>query len=94
MRFNELRRGIEGISKRMLTITLRGFERDGLVTQTMYPSTPPRVDYELTELRETLTEPVMAFVNWANKSQEAIALAHRQFDAKEEAEDVVVKGIV
>jgi DNA-binding HxlR family transcriptional regulator len=50
MRFNELRRSIEGISQRMLTLTLRGLERDGLVSRTVYPTIPPRVDYELTHL--------------------------------------------
>ncbi len=57
-RFNELRRTIEGISQRMLTLTLRGLERDGLVTRTVYPTVPPRVDYELTTMGRTLLEPV------------------------------------
>jgi DNA-binding HxlR family transcriptional regulator len=79
-RFNELRRGIDGISQRMLTLTLRGLERDGLILRTMYPTIPPRVDYELTELGRTLLEPVMALVNWANDNQFAIADAQRHFD--------------
>src|SRR6188508_3385488 len=54
MRFSELRRAIEGISQRMLTLTLRGLERDGLVTRTIFPTIPPRVDYELTTLGRTL----------------------------------------
>jgi DNA-binding HxlR family transcriptional regulator len=58
MRFNEIRRAIGGISQRMLTLTLRGLERDGLVTRTVYPTIPPRVDYELTELGRTLIEPL------------------------------------
>ncbi|WP_322084449.1 helix-turn-helix domain-containing protein [Burkholderia sp. BCC1972] len=79
-RFNELRRGIDGISQRMLTLTLRGLERDGLILRTMYPTIPPRVDYELTELGRTLLGPVMALVNWANDNQIAITEAHRRFD--------------
>lgn len=64
-RFNELHREIEGISQRMLTLTLRALERDGLVTRTVYPSVPPRVDYELTELGRTLLEPITALHEWA-----------------------------
>ena len=58
MRFSELRRSIEGISQRMLTLTLRGLERDGLITRTVFPEIPPRVDYELTRLGKTLLEPI------------------------------------
>ncbi|MCS6068874.1 helix-turn-helix transcriptional regulator [Klebsiella variicola subsp. variicola] len=79
-RFNELRRNIEGISQRMLTLTLRGMERDGLLTRTVYPTIPPRVEYELTELGRTLLDPVMALVNWANDNRLAIAEAHQRFD--------------
>lgn len=82
MRFNELRRGIDGISQRMLTLTLRGLERDGLVSRTMYPTIPPRVDYELTELGQTLLVPVMALVSWADNNQLAIKEAHQRFDEK------------
>ncbi|ENU79869.1 hypothetical protein F975_02205 [Acinetobacter sp. ANC 3789] len=82
MRFNELRRGIDGISQRMLTLTLRGLERDGLVSRTMYPTIPPRVDYELTELGQTLLVPVMALVSWADNKQLAIAEAHERFDKR------------
>ncbi|MGN4077938.1 winged helix-turn-helix transcriptional regulator, partial [Burkholderia gladioli] len=67
-RFNELKRGIDGISQRMLTLTLRGLERDGLITRTMYPTIPPRVDYELTDMGRTLLKPVMALVNWASEN--------------------------
>lgn len=80
LRFNELKRGIDGISQRMLTLTLRGLERDGLVTRTMYPTIPPRVDYELTELGKTLLDPVMGLVNWANDHKREIVEAHRRFD--------------
>src|SRR5215467_2633907 len=64
-RFNELRRAIATISQRMLTLTLRGLERDGLVSRTVFPTIPPRVDYELTELGGSLLEPVAALGNWA-----------------------------
>src|SRR5262245_59511361 len=64
MRFSELRRSIEGISQRMLTLTLRGLERDGLVTRTVFPEIPPRVDYELTRLGKTLLEPISALADW------------------------------
>ncbi|MDV4264278.1 winged helix-turn-helix transcriptional regulator [Acinetobacter seifertii] len=86
MRFNELRRGIDGISQRMLTLTLRGLERDGLVNRTMYPTIPPRVDYELTELGQTLLVPVMALVSWADNNQLAIKEAHQRFDEKSDTD--------
>src|SRR5690348_4877615 len=59
-RFNDLKRMIGGISQRMLTLTLRGLERDGLITRTMCPTIPPRVDYELTDLGRGLSKPVQA----------------------------------
>jgi DNA-binding HxlR family transcriptional regulator len=80
MRFNELRRSIDGISQRMLTLTLRGLERDGLVTRTVTPTTPPRVDYELTELGRTLIDPIMALAEWAEKNRAAIQTARSGFD--------------
>ncbi|MGO4700637.1 winged helix-turn-helix transcriptional regulator [Dyella sp. 2RAB6] len=83
-RFNELRRDVTGISQRMLTLTLRALERDGLVTRTMYPTIPPRVDYELTELAKGLLGPVMELVMWAEANKELIAAARKSFD--EEAE--------
>jgi DNA-binding HxlR family transcriptional regulator len=67
LRFSELRRSIEGISQRMLTLTLRGLERDGLVTRIVTPTVPPRVDYELTRLGRTLLEPVSGLVQWAGR---------------------------
>ena len=81
MRFNELRRAIEGISQRMLTLTLRGLERDGLVSRTVFPTVPPRVDYELTALGCTLREPVTALALWAAEHREAIQAAQARFDA-------------
>ncbi|WJI13981.1 helix-turn-helix transcriptional regulator [Pseudoxanthomonas winnipegensis] len=93
-RFNALKRGIDGISQRMLTLTLRGLERDGLITRTLYPTIPPRVDYALTDLGVTLLKPVMALVHWANENQGAIAEAHQRFDAQPEPDQVLVQGVV
>jgi len=82
-RFSELRRNIDGISQRMLTLTLRGLERDGLVTRTVTPTIPPRVDYALTPLGRTLLEPVQALANWAERNREKIQAARDRFDAAE-----------
>jgi len=82
MRFNELRRSIGGISQRMLTLTLRGLERDGLVTRTVFPTIPPRVDYELTALGRDLLEPVSSLGDWAIRNQPKIARAREQFDSQ------------
>src|SRR6202050_4280090 len=64
-RFNEIKRMVGGISQRMLTLTLKGLERDGMLTRTMFPTIPPRVDYELTDLGRSLSEPVLALGLWA-----------------------------
>jgi DNA-binding HxlR family transcriptional regulator len=79
-RFNELRRSIGGISQRMLTLTLRGLERDGLVTRTVFPTIPPRVEYALTTLGRDLLQPVSALGDWALRNQARIARAREQFD--------------
>ena len=81
MRFNQIRRTIGNISQRMLTLTVRGLERDGLVTRTVHPTIPPRVDYELTKLGRTLREPVMAIASWARRHRPAIVEARKVFDA-------------
>ena len=81
-RFNELKRMVEGISQRMLTLTLRGLERDGLVTRTVFPSIPPRVDYALTDLGRSLCDPVSALGRWADHNHDAIASARVAFDAR------------
>jgi DNA-binding HxlR family transcriptional regulator len=83
LRFSELRRGIEGISQRMLTVTLRGLERDGLVSRTVYPVVPPRVEYELTPLGETLLETVCSLVDWAEKHRPEIDAARVDYDTRE-----------
>ena len=80
LRFNELRRTIGGISQRMLTLTLRGLERDGLVTRTVFPTIPPRVDYALTPLGRDLLQPVSALGEWATRNQAKIARAREKFD--------------
>jgi DNA-binding HxlR family transcriptional regulator len=85
MRFNELRRSIGGISQRMLTLTLRGLERDGLLTRTAFPTIPPRVDYALTALGRDLLNPVSALGAWAIRNQPKIARAREQFDGNCEA---------
>jgi DNA-binding HxlR family transcriptional regulator len=79
-RFNEIKRLIGGISQRMLVLTLRGLERDGMVTRTMYPTIPPRVEYELTELGRSLREPVLALGTWAYAHLPQIEAARTRFD--------------
>src|SRR5512139_1509208 len=80
-RFNELRRALGSISQRMLTLTLRGLERDGLVTRTVFPTVPPRVDYELTRLGRSLLEPVSELGLWARRNRIAIQAARTRFDS-------------
>ena len=80
-RFNELRRALGSISQRMLTLTLRCLERDGLVTRTVFPTIPPRVDYALTKLGHSLLEPVSSLGLWARQNRPAIHDARRRFDA-------------
>src|SRR5213080_3345189 len=81
-RFNELRRSLGSISQRMLTLTLRGLERDGLVTRTVFPTIPPRVDYALTKLGHSLLKPVSSLGLWARQNRAAIHDARRRFDAR------------
>lgn len=86
LRFNEIRKRIDGISQRMLTLTLRALERDGFVTRTVFPISPPRVDYELTPLGRSLLEPVQRLGDWAIENMDGIEAAQRRFDAATEAE--------
>ncbi|MDQ2632602.1 MAG: helix-turn-helix transcriptional regulator [Pseudomonadota bacterium] len=81
LRFNELRAAVGGISQKMLTTTLRGLERDGFVTRTVFPTIPPRVDYELTDLGYELLEPVYALGEWARKNTARVNAARARFDA-------------
>ena len=84
-RFTELKRSVDGISQRMLTVTLRGLERDGIVSRTMYPVMPPRVDYELTPLGRTLLDAVGALMTWADAHLDEVDAARLAYDARAEA---------
>ncbi len=85
-RYTELKNSIDGISQRMLTVTLRGLERDGLVSRTVHPVVPPRVDYALTPLGHSLADTVNSLVDWAEHHRGAIDHARRTYDdAKQSA---------
>ena len=79
-RFNEIRRALGSISQRMLTLTLRNLERDGLVTRTVFPTIPPKVEYELTALGRSLLVPVSGIGLWARQNRAAIEAARKRFD--------------
>ena len=81
-RFSELHRGIDGITARMLTVTLRGLERDGIVTRTLHAAVPPRVDYELTPLGETLGAVIAQLVGWADEHLPEIEAAQAIYDTR------------
>lgn len=81
-RFRELQRAIEGISQRMLTLTVRRLERDGLVLRTVYPTVPAQVDYRLTETGESISHLVRALADWSIEHRDAIALARSTYDAQ------------
>jgi DNA-binding HxlR family transcriptional regulator len=81
-RFTDLKRGIDGISQRMLTVTLRGLERDGIVTRTMYPVMPPRVDYALTPMGRTLLDAAGILIRWAHAHLDEIEAARTAYDAR------------
>jgi DNA-binding HxlR family transcriptional regulator len=81
-RFSELNRGIDGITPRMLTVTLRGLERDGMVTRTVHAAVPPRVDYQLTALGETLLDAIGQLVTWADAHICEIEAARADYDAR------------
>jgi DNA-binding HxlR family transcriptional regulator len=82
LRFNELRSEVDGISQRMLTVTLRGLERDGLVSRTIYPQVPPRVEYSLTRLGATLRQLVRGLVEWSGAHLEEVDAARAAYDAR------------
>ena len=83
MRFNALRREVGDISQKMLSTTLRNLERDGFVTRTVTPVTPPQVEYALTDLGRGLLEPVRALAAWTLANAEAIEAARRTYAARE-----------
>jgi DNA-binding HxlR family transcriptional regulator len=84
IRYNQIRRVVEGISQRMLTLTLKGLEQDGLVSRTVYPTKPPRVDYELTDLGRTLIVPLRAIHDWTVAYRPAILAAREKFAEREQ----------
>lgn len=81
-RFTRLERSIEGISRRMLTLSLRNLERNGLITRTVHPDAPPRVEYATTSLAEEIREPLEALAAWADRSRPAVAAARRAYDGR------------
>ena len=81
LRFGELRKAVGSISKRMLTLSLRALERDGLLTRTVFPTVPPRVEYELTVLGRSLLKPVDELVQWARRNRPVMNDAQRRFDS-------------
>jgi DNA-binding HxlR family transcriptional regulator len=85
-RFNEIKRMVGGISQRMLTFTLRGLERDGLVTRTVFPTSPQRVDYELTKLGGSLWEAVEPLGSWARAHVSEILASRERFDGRRQGE--------
>lgn len=84
-RFTSLKRSIDGVSQRMLTVTLRGLERDGIVSRTMYPVIPPRVEYALTPLGATLLDAAGALVSWADAHLAEVDAARAAYDARASA---------
>jgi DNA-binding HxlR family transcriptional regulator len=92
LRFTELRREIDGVSQRMLTVTLRQLERDGLVRRTVHPVVPPRVDYELTTLGCTLLETIQALVTWTETHQNEVAAARAAYDRRAVEPAALVTG--
>jgi DNA-binding HxlR family transcriptional regulator len=91
-RFTELKRAIDGISQRMLTVTLRGLERDGLVTRTVHPTIPPRVEYALTPMGRTLLETVCTLLRWADDHLPEIDAARAAYDRRAALLDASLNG--
>ncbi|WEK52708.1 MAG: helix-turn-helix domain-containing protein [Candidatus Kaistia colombiensis] len=81
-RFNALRRAVHGISQRMLTVTLRSLERDGLVSRQVFPTTPPQVEYALTEMGRSLAEPMRVLTHWASSHHDRVKAARRAYDSR------------
>lgn len=80
LRYSEIAERVDGISQKMLTQTLRGLERDGLIVRTMYPQIPPRVEYELTEAGQSLRAPLMALEDWAKEHMSSVLVARDHYD--------------
>jgi DNA-binding HxlR family transcriptional regulator len=85
-RFNDIKRNTGGISQQMLTRTLRGLERDGMVTRTIFPTSPPQVEYRLTELGRSMSEPVLAFGRWVQEHLAEVDAARDRFDQRAKSE--------
>jgi DNA-binding HxlR family transcriptional regulator len=81
LRFNELRRAVAPVTQRMLSASLRGLERDGLITRTVYPSVPPKVEYELTEAGRTLNTALYNIADWADANLETVTAARAAYEA-------------
>lgn len=81
IRFTELERGVVGISRRMLTLTLRNLERDGLLVRTVYPTVPPKVEYALTDAARELTDTLAGLTAWAQRHRGTVATARAAYDA-------------
>jgi DNA-binding HxlR family transcriptional regulator len=90
IRFTELERVIEGISRRMLTLTLRSLERDGLIERTVYPTVPPKVVYALTDMARELHESFLQLMEWAERNRTRIAESRRRYDLAAERDPVPV----
>ena len=82
IRFTELERTVEGVSRRMLTLTLRNLERDGLLIRTVYPTVPPKVEYRLTAMAQELYESLAALTRWAERHRGSIQQARKEYDAR------------
>ncbi|MCB5174333.1 MULTISPECIES: winged helix-turn-helix transcriptional regulator [Microvirga] len=82
-RFMDIKRAVDGISQKMLTVTLRGLERDGYVTRTVYPTVPPKVEYELTDLGRELLVPLRTLGSWAIANHDRVAAARAAYDARQ-----------
>jgi DNA-binding HxlR family transcriptional regulator len=91
-RFSDLRRMIDGISQRMLTVTLRGLERDGLVTRTVHPTVPPRVEYGLTPMGRTLRDTSRTLIQWADEHVGEIDAARATYDRRAAQLDASLNG--
>ncbi|GAA3739955.1 helix-turn-helix domain-containing protein [Plantactinospora mayteni] len=87
IRFTELERSVEGISRRMLTLTLRNLERDGLLVRTTYPTVPPRVEYVATEMARELYDSLLVLTGWAERHRQAIAAAREAYDRRSAGTD-------